>query len=426
MKLKNQLGRRNLNNSVLHAWRKERNVREVFTGRAMNESRLTLETFPPKCSIYIMLGGTLLPSATEVKALLIFFAVISIVAFPVTAALNVLVIMALKTNSRMRANKSYILLASLATTDLMVGVIVQPLFTALLITIVQGQTTTKACTLQNVTQSLTNVLCDTSLIHLALISGERYLAMKHTFSYNTGLVTEARLLTCSALAWLFSLILHIPLIIDSKVFLITNNIFIVLSLAIIIFCQITVYCEVRRHEKQLSTQQVTEEARQKFLKDKKAFRLTSMIVSTLFICYLPVCVFRVILLNFRSIMSIQTMYACFFTAVWVAILNSFLNPIIYSFRMRQFRVAFVDFRCGTANIAEAEEIEMRVFRSHNAVGQAGQRREGAQENGEHGSVVNTNGGNNEILPQNESHIEQLSDNSIIKPVHRCHSIQTEQ
>lgn len=64
---------------------------------------------------------------------------------------------------------------------------------------------------------------------------------------------------------------------------------------------------------------------------------------------------------------------------------------------------------------------MRVFRSHNAVGQAGQRREGAQENAEHGSVINTNGGNNEILPQNESHIEQLSDNSIIKPVTRCHS-----
>lgn len=247
--------------------------------------------------------------------------------------------------------------------------------------------------------------------------------MKHTFSYHTGLVREARLLTYSALAWLFSPILHIPLFFDSKAFLITNNIFIVLSLAIIIFCQITVYCEVRRHEKQLSTQQVTEEARQKFLKDKKAFRLTSMIVSTLFICYLPVCFFRVILSNFRSTMSIQTVYACFFTAVWVAILNSFLNPIIYSFRMRQFRVAFVDFRCGTANIAEAEEIEMRVFRSHNA---AGQRREGAQQNGEHGSVIKANGGNNEILPQNESHIEQLSDNSIIKPVHRCHSIQTVQ
>ena len=318
----------------------------------MNESGLTLDIIPPKCSIYILLGGTLPLFATEVKALLIFFAVISIVTFPLTAALNVLVIMALKTNSQ-RGNKSCILLACLAKTDFLVGVIVQPMFTALMIAIVRGETTPKTCTLQKVAQVFTSVLCDTSLIHLALISGERYLAMKYTFSYNTGLVTEVRLQTCSALAWLFSLILHIPLIIDRNLFFIINNTFVVLTLLIIVFCQITVCREVRRHERQLSTQQVTEEARQKFLKDKKAFKLTAMIVSLLFICYMPVCVFRVILTNFRSIMSVQTAYACFFTAVWVVILNSFLNPIIYSVRMRQFRVALVDLRCRTRNIAEA-------------------------------------------------------------------------
>ena len=346
----------------------------------MNESRLILEVIPPKCSIYILLGGALPSSATEVKALLIFLAVISIVTFPLTAALNVLVIMATKTNSQMRANKSCILLACLATTDLMVGVIVQPMFTALMVTIVRGEATTKTCTLQRVAQFFTSVLCDTSLFHLALMSGERYLAMKHTFSYNTGLVTETRLLICSALAWLFSLILHIPLIIDRNLFFIINNTLIVLTLAIIVFCQITVYREVRRHEKQLSTQQVTEEARQKFLRDKRAFKLTAIIVSLLFICYIPVCVFRGILINFRSIMSIQSLYACFFTAVSVAILNSFLNPIVYSVRMRQFRVAFVDLRKRTANIAEAEETEMRVHGSNNAVGEAAQRQESAQQN----------------------------------------------
>ena len=306
----------------------------------------------------------------------------------------------------------------------MVGVIVQPLFTALMIAIVRGETATKTCTLQKVAQFFTSVLCDTFLIHLALISGERYLAMKHTFSYNTGLVTEARLLTCSALAWIFSLILHVPLIIDRNLFFIINNTFVVsLTIAIIVFCQITVYREVRRHEKQLSTQQVTEKARQKFLKDKKAFKLTAIIVSLLFICYIPVCVFRVILMNFRSVMSLQTAYAFFFTAVWVVILNSFLNPIVYSVRMRQFRVAFVDLRCRTTNIAEAEEIEMQVFRSHNAVGQTGQGREGAEQNGEQGNVNNTNNDNDEMLPtHHENHIEQPSDNSIIKPVQRCHSI----
>jgi hypothetical protein len=50
--------------------------------------------------------------------------------------------------------------------------------------------------------------------------------------------------------------------------------------------------------------------------------------------------------------------------------------------MRQFRVAFIELSCRTTNIAEAEEIEMRVFRSPNAVGQAGQGHEGDQQNAE--------------------------------------------
>ena len=87
-------------------------------------------------------------------------------------------------------------------------------------------------------------------------------------------------------------------------------------------------------------------------------------------------------------MSTQTLYACFFTAVWVAILNSFLNPIVYSVRMRQFRVAFVDLRNRAAHIAE--EIEMRVHGSKNAVGEAEQRQERAQQNTEQGNVNNTN------------------------------------
>ena len=108
-----------------------------------------------------------------------------------------------------------------------------------------------------------------------------------------------------------------------------------------------------------------------------------------------------ILTNYRNIMFIQTVYACFFTAVWVAILNSFLNPIVYSVRLRQFRVAFVELTCRTINIAEAEEIEMRVFGSHNAVGQTGQRQERAQQNREQGNVNNCNVHNNEMLPQHK-------------------------
>ena len=51
----------------------------------------------------------------------------------------------------------------------------------------------------------------------------------------------------------------------------------------------------------------------------------------------------------------------------MTLLNSLLNPIIYSIRIRQFRVAFIELTCKTENIVKAEEIEMRLFGASNAV-----------------------------------------------------------
>ena len=84
---------------------------------------------------------------------------------------------------------------------------------------------------------------------MALISGERYLAMRHSFVHFT-LVTEARLLVASVLAWQFSMILYINLAVNDResVFLCINNAFYGLCLAFIFFCHVTVYREIRRQE----------------------------------------------------------------------------------------------------------------------------------------------------------------------------------
>ena len=385
----------------------------------MNGSQPSHDMIPPECNAYIFLGGKLPASAIEVQAVLIFLTVINIVTFPFTAALNVLVIIAVKMKSRLRAHKSNILLASLATTDLMVGVIVQPISVALIITVVLGDTTTVSCALQNLT-FIPRIVTYASLIHLALISGERYLAMKHTYAYHNGLVTEARLLIGSGLAWLFPLILNISLFFVQNRNLAAIGVTILsLCVAIIIFCQITVYCEIRRHEKKLLTQQVTEEARQKFLKDKKAFKLTAIVVSVLFLCYIPGIVYRVVVINYGNNIPISAKYACEFSVASFVMLNSLLNPLIYSVRMSQFRVAFIELIYRTANIAEAEEIERRWFGSPNAVVriEAGKQEEN-QQNAERPNAST----HNDILPRNENHMEQLNKNSIRKHGQRRHSI----
>ncbi|CAH3156584.1 unnamed protein product, partial [Porites lobata] len=57
------------------------------------------------------------------------------------------------------------------------------------------------------------VLVSASLLHMVLLSGERYLAMKHPFAYIT-LVTEGRLLIASVLIWLLSVFQRVLSVLD--------------------------------------------------------------------------------------------------------------------------------------------------------------------------------------------------------------------
>ena len=51
----------------------------------------------------------------------------------------------------------------------------------------------------------------------------------------------------------------------------------------------------------------------------------------------------------------------------LSFLNSLLKPVIYAWRMKQFRFDFVELLFRTVNTADTEEIEMRFFSVPNAV-----------------------------------------------------------
>ena len=332
----------------------------------MNSSLPSSDFIPPGCEIYAVVGGRLHQPSILTQAFLIIIIVVSTLTFPITAALNALVMIAVKRKPRLREHKSNIVLALLASTDFVVGVIVQPVNVAMMITVLTDDISGETCALQVFTKAVSRVVISASLFHMALISGERYLAMKHSFAHFT-LLTETRLLVASVLAWLLSIIFHIGLVVYRSVFLLINNATMGLCLAFIIFCHVTVYREIRRHEKQIAAQQVSVEAREQFQKDKKAFKVTFIIIVVLMLCYVPILIFSAVLERFRSKISLEMLYMYLFTATLMVLLNSFFNPIIYSFRLRGFRVAFIELICKTANIAEAEQREMKIFGTPNAV-----------------------------------------------------------
>jgi len=318
----------------------------------------------PGCEAELLFGERLQQPSPVTVGALIFIIIIQILTFPFTAVLNILVMIAVKLKSRLRAHKSNMLLALLASTDFTVGVIIQPSFIAVIAMFLHDEPS-GYCFLAFL-RPVIGTLVDASLFHLALLSCERYLAMKHPFAYST-IVTEVRLLVASGLVWLLSVTLQILFFVDLTVFVRINNTLIGLCIAFIVFCHVTVYRETRRHKRQVAAQQVTQEAREQFQKEKKAFKLTSIILAVLILCFIPIVSFTIVTFRYRSEMSLETVYVFFCSAMSIVLLNSLINPVIYSIRLRQFRVAFIALICRTVNIAEAEEIEMRVFGAPNGV-----------------------------------------------------------
>ena len=295
---------------------------------------------PSECEIYSFLGGTLDETTKEAYAVLVFLIVLAIISSPATTFLNVLVIIAVRTKPRLKT-MSNIALACLAVTDCLMGVIGLPIFIVARIFTLLAETSSDFCTPSRLSRNSLRILGGSTVLHLVLMNVERYLAIKHSFHY-TAIVTDARILCSSAFAWLITLCLTIPLVIlDEDIYLTVNNVILFVCIAIISFCQVVVYLETRRHQRQIAAHQVSEEARKNFLKEKKAFKLTTIVLLSQVTTYAPIFFVRIFLTN-SIIRSKNTAYIAFFSSTTILLLNSFINPIIYCVRTEQFREAFVE------------------------------------------------------------------------------------
>ncbi|CAH3184265.1 unnamed protein product [Porites evermanni] len=180
-----------------------------------------------------------------------------------------------KTKRRLRAHKSNIAIALLATTDFVAGSLAQPVFIAWLISILVNYKS-GLCSFRDleILSFLINFLFGVSILHLLLISRQRYLAIKHPFVH-ISLVKESNLVIASALAWLLPSVVNVYFFLTENMiaFVLVDNSVILTSVACIGYCHFKVYFETRRHKRQIADQQVTQETRKTFLKDQRALRL---------------------------------------------------------------------------------------------------------------------------------------------------------
>lgn len=232
------------------------------------------------------------------------------------------------------------MLASLAVTDLAVGIAAQPAFIAQEISFLTGASAYVRCD-NSISFVATICLCLASCLHLAVISVERLVAMKYPLRYES-VVTKSRLTVAVAGSWLIVMVYGImfaQIVPGVKAIPGQTQILAIVCLLIISYCHISVYFVCRRHVIQIKSEQVSQEAKAKFLAERKGWKTTSIIIGCALMFYLP-GLLRAIAVNLlpasiiRRIISrsLHITFSCY-------MVNSLCNPIIYCWRSREIREA---------------------------------------------------------------------------------------
>ena len=335
------------------------NVTKNFTNRIASAT----------CDLEYLLAWKESDRSSGVFAVLLTTIILHSLTFPLTILLNVSVMVAVKTKAQLQTN-SNALLACLASTDVSTGVLVQPLYIAMEIMVLVGHKVNEFCTLNAILGYAFYILGAASLYHLVLISGERYFAIKNTFSYATT-VSKPRILGGAVVAWFLAIVPSpLSILLPWDLILVASFIFRGVSLFLVFYLNAVVFGEVRRHEKNLIHQQVSVQMKEKLKKEKKGLKTTVRIVASIFLCYLPALIFFSVVPAKGEGFPVYIACVSFILSTSLNVFNSIINPFIYTLGNRQFRTTIIQILL-RKDIAQAREIEFRIFGSPNAVGVVG-------------------------------------------------------
>ena len=328
----------------------------------MNNSTVNITSVSCRSDPYL---GMPIPErlSPELRAVFILRIAVNALSCPFVILLNILVMVAVKTNRRLRT-KSNVSLACLATTDLVVGLIVQPLQIVHYSFMLEGDTGIFCSRVDKITVAIILRCVIASLNHFVVLSAERYLAIKHSFAYET-LVTEVRIIAASGLMWAAAIIFPMDVFWPTNVKKVARYLVLVMQfifLALVFYFHASVFREVRRNEKQIIANQVSLEVKEKLLKNKKAFYCTIIVLLSIFLCYFPANIIVVIIISFLKAHSIalNVKHIMLNLVSLLPVLNSLFNPLIYAVRIRYFRVTFIQL-LSRKTFTQAEQLERNIF-----------------------------------------------------------------
>ena len=249
--------------------------------------------------------------------------------------LNIMTMQALrKTSSLPKTLKT--LLLSLAVSDLGVGLLVQPVYVAMLVMEVKQNTNSTAyytVTLARYIQGKTLVFA--SHFGVFALAVDRFLAIQLHLRYQE-LVTHKRVVAVVISVWVFSASISFPRL------PITRAVIVVVCVITtgLLYCKI--YASVRHHTNQIHALQVQQATQNEDMVNaarlKKSSLATFYVYFVYLVCYLP----------FYCVLSAETngksplLSHLWHITLTLVHLNSSLNPLIYCWKMRHIRQTVMD------------------------------------------------------------------------------------
>ena len=253
---------------------------------------------------------------------------------------NTLILVALHKESSLHP-PSKLLLRSLAITDLLVGIIVEPLYVVYLMS-VKSQ---RWYICYNVYVALfiaSHILCAVSLLVLTAISVDRLLALWLGLRYRQVVTLRSVYITVIVM-WVLPIVATTSYIWNPQLLSLLLYIHLSFCLSIIIFSYMKIFFTLRHYQIQAEINVAQEQPRQAIPLNigryRKAVYSALWVQVTLFICYLPFGITQALTESVKVSSSLYLAKTFSFTLVF---LNSSLNPFLYCWKMKEVRQAVKD------------------------------------------------------------------------------------
>ena len=246
--------------------------------------------------------------------------------------------------------RSTVCLMSLATTDLLVGLVLEPIYTMQLL----SKEHSSNCRFNSARRFLATLFMGASIGSIAVVSYDRYKHLSKTLNYRK-CMPKKKIACLLTIAWMVPLAISFTRFLDEIVYRVVVIVYISTIITIMITCYIFVIRIVKNGEDSLrmvkraptgSQNRIDSQGKSREMGSHiKTAKAIILILAILFVTFAPILIYFVIgafssLLERSVLMSAvsrEVVYACCMT---VAMANSAVNPVIYCLRIPEFRASF--------------------------------------------------------------------------------------